>query len=205
MFTGIVSEIGTIEAIAATAAGATLRVSAAETAAGCRVGDSVSLDGCCLTAVAIDAGVLSFEAVAETLRRTTLGDRAAGDRVNVEPAMRMSDRLGGHIVQGHVDGVGTVSAVEPDGDGVRVTFAAPAAVLRYMIEKGSVCVSGVSLTVTACDEDTFAVALIPHTRAVTTLGQLAPGARVNLEADLVGKYIEKLVGAAALIPSNQPS
>jgi riboflavin synthase len=181
-------------------------VSAAETAAGCRVGDSVSLDGCCLTAVAIDAGgVMAFEAVAETLRRTTLGDRAAGDRVNVEPAMRMSDRLGGHIVQGHVDGVGTVAAVEPDGDGVRITFDAPAAVLRYMIEKGSVCVSGVSLTVTACDDETFAVALIPHTRAATTLGQLAPGARVNLEADLVGKYIEKLVGAAALIPSNQPS
>jgi riboflavin synthase len=169
------------------------------------VGDSVSLDGCCLTAVAIDAGVMSFEAVAETLRRTTLGDRAAGDRVNVEPAMRMSDRLGGHIVQGHVDGVGTVAAAEPDGDGVRVTFAAPAAVLRYVIEKGSVCVSGVSLTVTACDAETFAVALIPHTRAVTTLGQLGPGVRVNLEADLVGKYVEKLVGAAALIPSNQPS
>jgi riboflavin synthase len=156
------------------------------------VGDSVSLDGCCLTAVAIDGGAMAFEAVAETLRRTTLGDRAAGDRINVEPAMRMSDRLGGHIVQGHVDGV-------------LVTFRAPAAVLRYMIEKGSVCVSGVSLTVTACDEDTFAVALIPHTRAVTTLGALAPGARVNLEADLVGKYVEKLVGAAALIPSNQPS
>jgi riboflavin synthase len=169
------------------------------------VGDSVSLDGCCLTAVAIEGGVMSFEAVAETLRRTTLGDRAAGDRINVEPAMRMSDRLGGHIVQGHVDGVGSVAAVAPDGDGVLVTFEAPAAVLRYMIEKGSVCVSGVSLTVTACDEDSFAVALIPHTRAVTTLGALAPGARVNLEADLVGKYVEKLVGAAALIPSNQPS
>jgi riboflavin synthase len=205
MFTGIVTEIGTIDAIAATTAGARLRLAAAETAAECRIGDSVSIEGCCLTVVAIGDGVLEFDAVAETLRRTTLGDLAPGDRVNVEPAMRMGDRLGGHWVQGHVDGVGAVAAVAPDGDGTLVTFAAPEAVLRYTIEKGSICVSGVSLTVTAFDDDTFSVALIPHTRAVTTLGRLEPGSRVNLEADLVGKYVEKLVGAAALIPSNQPS
>jgi riboflavin synthase len=205
MFTGIVSEIGTIDGIAATAAGARLRLAAPATAGECRIGDSVSIDGCCLTVVEIGDGVLEFDAVAETLRRTTLGDLAPGDTVNVEPAMRMGDRLGGHWVQGHVDGVGAVAAVEPDGDGTLVTLAAPEAVLRYTIEKGSVCVSGVSLTVTACDEESFSVALIPHTRAVTTLGRLAPGSRVNLEADLVGKYVEKLVGAAALIPSKQPS
>jgi riboflavin synthase len=205
MFTGIVTEIGTIDGTVATAAGARLRLAAAATAAECQIGDSVSIEGCCLTVVEIGAGVLEFDAVAETLRRTTLGDLAPGDKVNVEPAMRMGDRLGGHWVQGHVDGVGVVTAVEPDGDGVLVTFSAPEAVLHYTIEKGSLCVSGVSLTVTACDEDTFSVALIPHTRAVTTLGRVVPGSRVNLEADLVGKYVEKLVGQAALIPSQQPS
>jgi riboflavin synthase len=205
VFTGIISELGAIAAIAATPEGARLRLAAHETAAGCAIGDSVSIDGCCLTVVALDAGVLEFEAVAETLRRTTLGDLAAGDRVNVEPAMRLGDRLGGHWVQGHIDGVGEVTAVAADGDGVVVTFSAPAAILRTTIEKGSMTVAGVSLTVTACDDETFSVALIPHTRTVTTLGRLEPGARVNLEADLVGKYVEKLLGGAALVPSNQPS
>jgi riboflavin synthase len=205
MFTGIVGEMGTIEAISATPGGARLRLAAPATAPECAVGDSVAIDGCCLTAVEVDDGALEFDAVAETLRRTTLGDLRAGARVNVEAAMRMGDRLGGHWVQGHVDGVGHVTAVAPDGDGVRVTFSAPEAVARYTIEKGSVCVAGVSLTVAAYDDDGFTVALIPHTRAVTTLGALEPGARVNLEADLVGKYVEKLVGGAALVPSNQPS
>jgi riboflavin synthase len=205
VFTGIVGEMGSIEAISATPAGARIRLSAPETAPGCAIGDSVAIDGCCLTVVAGGDGVLEFDAVAETLRRTTLGSLRPGDRVNVEAAMRMGDRLGGHWVQGHVDGVGEVTAVEPDGDGVRVTFAAPRAVARYTIEKGSVCVAGVSLTVAAYDDDGFTVALIPHTRAVTTLGALEPGTRVNLEADLVGKYVEKLVGGAALVPSNQRS
>jgi riboflavin synthase len=205
VFTGIVGEMGSIEAISATSDGARIRLSAPGTAPGCAIGDSVAIDGCCLTVVALGDGALEFDAVAETLRRTTLGALRPGDRVNVEAAMRMGDRLGGHWVQGHVDGVGQVTAIEPDGDGVRVTFAAPKAVARYTIEKGSVCVAGVSLTVAAYDDDGFTVALIPHTRAVTTLGALAPGARVNLEADLVGKYVEKLVGAAALVPSNQRS
>ncbi len=205
MFTGIVHEMGRIEEIAATPAGARLRLAAAATAADCGLGDSVSIDGCCLTAVEVADGRIAFEAVAETLRRTTLGDLVPGDAVNIEPAMRLGDRMGGHWVQGHVDGVGEVTAVAPDGDGVLVTFTAPPAVLRYTIEKGSVCVSGVSLTVTALDEETFTVALVPHTRAVTTLGRMAPGARVNLEADLLGKYVEKLVGGAALVPSRQSS
>jgi riboflavin synthase len=205
MFTGIVHEMGRIDEIAATPAGARLRLAAAATAADCRVGDSVSIDGCCLTAVEVDDGRIVFEAVAETLRRTTLGGLAPGDDVNIEPAMRLGDRMGGHWVQGHVDGVGEVTAAVPDGDGVLVTFAAPPDVLRYTIEKGSICVSGVSLTVTAVDDETFAVALVPHTRAVTTLGRMAPGARVNLEADLLGKYVEKLVGSAALVPSRQSS
>jgi riboflavin synthase len=204
VFTGIVGEMGTIEAISATPDGARLRLAAPGTAPECAIGDSVSIDGCCLTVVEAGGGTLEFDAVAETLRRTTLGGLRPGDRVNVEAAMRMGDRLGGHWVQGHVDGVGEVTAVEPDGDGVRVTFAAPEAVARYTIEKGSVCVAGVSLTIAAYDDDRFSVALIPHTRAVTTLGALEPGARVNLEADLVGKYVEKLVAGAALVPSKAP-
>jgi riboflavin synthase len=205
VFTGIVGEMGTIEAISATPDGARIRLAAPATAPVCAIGDSVALDGCCLTVVSIGDGALEFDAVAETLRRTTLGDLAPGNRVNVEPAMRMGDRLGGHWVQGHVDGVGEVTAVAPDGDGVRVTFSAPESVARYTIEKGSVTVAGVSLTVAAYDDHGFTVALIPHTRVVTTLGALAPGSRVNLEADLVGKYVEKLVGATALVPSKQPS
>jgi riboflavin synthase len=205
MFTGIVHEMGRIDEIAATPAGARLRLTAPATAADCRIGDSVSIDGCCLTAVEVGDGRIGFEAVAETLRRTTLGGLVPGDDVNIEPALRVGDRMGGHWVQGHVDGVGEVTAVVPDGDGVLVTFAAPHDVLRYTIQKGSVCVSGVSLTVTAVDDESFTLALIPHTRAATTLGRVAPGTRVNLEADLLGKYVEKLVGTAALVPSRQSS
>jgi riboflavin synthase len=205
MFTGIVHEMGRIDEIAATPAGARLRLTAAATAADCRIGDSVSIDGCCLTAVDLGGDQIAFEAVAETLRRTTLGGLVPGGDVNIEPAMRLGDRMGGHWVQGHVDGVGEVTAVVPDGDGVLVTVAAPHDVLRYTIEKGSVCVSGVSLTVTAIDDESFTIALIPHTREATTLGRVEPGTRVNLEADLLGKYVEKLVGTAALVPSRQPS
>jgi len=169
------------------------------------IGDSVSIDGCCLTAVDVGGDRIAFEAVAETLRRTTLGGLVPGGDVNIEPAMRLGDRMGGHWVQGHVDGVGEVTVVVPDGDGVLVTVAAPHDVLRYTIEKGSVCVSGVSLTVTAIDDESFTVALIPHTREATTLGRVEPGTRVNLEADLLGKYVEKLVGTAALVPSRQAS
>jgi riboflavin synthase len=203
VFTGIVSEIGVVEEVAATPEGARLVLAAPTAAADCAIGDSIAVDGCCLTAVEVAGRRIAFDAVAETLRRTTLGDLGPGRRVNIEPALRLGDRMGGHWVQGHVDGVGTVAAVTPDGDGVLVAFAAPEAVLRYTIEKGSICVSGVSLTVTAVDEEGFSVALIPHTREATTLGRLTPGAQVNLEADLLGKYVEKLVGAAALVPSRR--
>jgi len=182
-----------IEAISATPDGAHIRLLAPETAPVCAIGDSVAIDGCCLTVVSAGDGALEFVAVAETLRRTTLGDLSAGDRVNVEPAMRMGDRLGGHWVQGHVDGVGEVAAIAPDGDGVRVTFSAPEAVARYTIEKGSVTVAGVSLTVAAYDDHGFTVALIPHTAEMTTLGTKRPGDPVNIEVDVIAKYVELLV------------
>ena len=187
MFTGIVTEQGTVAEPAPQ-----LRLRAAGIAAGAGIGDSVAVDGCCLTVTAIDGEVLAFDAVPETLRRTTLGELRPGDAVNLEPALRAGDPLGGHLVQGHVDGVGRLRSASPESDAVNMTFQAPEAVLRYVIEKGSITVNGVSLTVTGFDDDGFSVSVIPHTRAVTNLGALAPGDGVNLEADLFGKYVERL-------------
>jgi riboflavin synthase len=193
VFTGIVRERGRVAAVDQVAKGVRLTIEAPDTAGSVAPGDSVSLAGVCLTAVAVPNGRIVFDAVPETVRRSTLGRLAAGDALNVEPALRAGDPLGGHYVQGHVDGVGRVRAVEPEGDGARVWFDAPPEVLRYCVEKGSVTVDGVSLTITELTEDAFAVALVPHTLAVTTLGQLAPGDEVNLEADVLAKYVERLV------------
>ena len=156
-------------------------------------GDSVAIDGVCLTVVAAGAGTLAFDVVPETFTRTALGALTPGSAVNLEPALRAGDALGGHYVQGHVDGVGAVRSVETEGEGKRVWFDAPADVLRYVVEKGSIAVQGTSLTVAALDDGGFAVALIPHTLEATTLGTLVTGDRVNLEADVLAKYVEKLV------------
>ena len=160
---------------------------------GAELGDSIAVNGVCLTVVAHVDGTLAFDAVPETLARTSLGALDQGSRVNLEPALRAGDALGGHYVQGHVDGVGTVRSVEPEGDGKRMWFDAPAEIDRYVVEKGSIAVQGTSLTVAATDETGFAVALIPHTLEATTLGALAPGDRVNLEVDVLAKYVEKLL------------
>jgi riboflavin synthase len=193
MFTGIVREVGRVVDVEAVNAGATLRIAAPETAARTAVGDSVAIGGVCLTAESVEGETMRFHAVPETLSRSTLGGLQAGDGVNVEPALRAGEPLGGHIVQGHVDGLGSVRAVEQEGDGVRVSFDAPPELLGYLVEKGSVTVDGVSLTVAGLEDDVFAVALIPHTLSVTTLGALAPGAQVNLEVDVLAKYVERLV------------
>jgi len=189
MFTGIVRELGTVE----TFDGSRLVVVAPETAATAALGDSVAVAGVCLTVVANENGRLAFDAVPETLSRTALGGLRPGGAVNVEPSPRVGDPLGGHVVQGHVDAVGRVRSVTPEGDGRRVWVDAPESVVRYCIEKGSVAVDGVSLTIAAFDDDGFEVALIPHTLAVTTLGSLEPGDEVNLEADVLGKVVERLV------------
>jgi riboflavin synthase len=194
VFTGIVQEIGRVVSLAERGR---LEVEAPETAATTAIGDSVAIDGVCLTAVAVGNGRISFDAVPETLRRSALGRLEAGSGVNVESPLRAGDPLGGHVVQGHVDAVGTVRSVEPEGGGVRVWFDAPADVLRYCIEKGSVTVSGVALTVTDLDDEGFEVALVPHTLAATTLGSIAPGDEVNLEADVLAKYVERLLAARA--------
>jgi riboflavin synthase len=201
MFTGIVIESGLIRACAPAGGGVDLGVEAPGIAADARIGDSVAIDGCCLTVVRRDGPVLEFNAVAETLRRTTLGGLSAGDRVNLEPALRVGDPMGGHWVQGHVDGVGEVARIEPEGGASNFTFTAPPEIMRYAIEKGSVCVAGVGLTITALDETSFSVSLVPHTLAVTTLGALAPGDPVNLEADVLAKYVEKLAFPGALLRS----
>jgi riboflavin synthase alpha subunit len=193
VFTGIVRERGRVAAIEGNADGVRLTIDAPHTAATVVPGDSVSLAGVCLTAVAVPNGRIVFDAVPETLQRSTLGRLAAGDALNVEPALRAGDPLGGHYVQGHVDGVGRVRSVEREGDGIRVWIEAPPDVLRYCVEKGSVTVDGVSLTVAGLVDDAFAVALVPHTLAVTTLGTLAAGGEVNLEADVLAKYVERLV------------
>jgi riboflavin synthase alpha subunit len=193
MFTGIVRERGVVAALDEEGGGIRLRLEAPATAAGVRSGDSVSVNGACLTATEVLDGAMVFHAVPETLRRTSLGRLVPGAQVNVEPALRAGEPLGGHYVQGHVDGVGRVRSVAAEGEGARVWLDAPEGVLRYCVEKGSVTVEGVSLTVAELDGEGFAVALVPHTLAETTLGALRPGDEVNLEADVLAKYVERLL------------
>ena len=193
MFTGIVRERGRVAAVEGGADGVRLVVQAPATAAGAALGDSVSINGVCLTVTGRPDGALAFDAVPETLSRSTLGGLAAGTDVNVEPALRAGEPLGGHIVQGHVDGVGHVRSTEPEGEGRRVWVDAPDDVLRLCVEKGSVTIEGVSLTGAALDATGFAVALVPHTLDVTTLAALRPGDPVNLEADVLAKYVERLL------------
>jgi riboflavin synthase len=197
VFTGIVREVGRVVAVEGGAGeGAVVVVDAPATAPGVEVGGSVAIDGVCLTAETVDGARLRFHAVPETLRRTSLARLGAGDAVNVEPALRAGEPLGGHLVQGHVDGIGRVQSVEAEGEGLRVVVEAPPAILRYCVEKGSIAVHGVSLTVAELFDDAFGVALVPHTLEATTLGELVPGREVNLEVDVLAKYVERLLPGA---------
>jgi riboflavin synthase len=193
VFTGIVREVGLTASITANRDGVRLEIEAPETAVSAAVGDSIAIDGCCLTVTGVADRLVSFEAVPETLGRTSLGNLVAGVRVNVEPAVRAGEPLGGHYVQGHIDGVGVVRASEEEGAGRRLWIDAPAEIRRYAVEKGSIAVSGTSLTVAALDDEGFAVALVPHTLTATTLGELEPGYPVNLEVDVLAKYVERLL------------
>ena len=197
MFTGLVREVGRVAAFGAGVEGARLVVEAPSSAKAASIGDSIAIDGVCLTVTAAGDGRLAFDAVPETLRRSALGALAPGDEVNLEPALRAGEPLGGHIVQGHVDAFGIVRSTEPDGDGRRLWVDAPLEVLRLCVEKGSIAVQGVSLTVAELDEDGFAVALVPHTLEATTLGGLEAGDAVNLEVDVLAKYVERLLAARA--------
>jgi riboflavin synthase len=190
MFTGLVQRTGTVSM-----AGGRLCVEAELEEL--KEGDSVAINGVCLTATAVRPGGFDADVMPETLRRTALGSLAEGDHVNLELPLRASDRLGGHIVQGHVDATGTVESAVDDGFAKLVRLSAPEGVLRYVVEKGSIAIDGVSLTVTEVDDDGFTVALIPETLERTTLGSAAPGRTVNLEVDLLAKYVEKLAGKVA--------
>jgi len=196
VFTGLVQDLGEITALDTTGDGVTLRVRTA-LASDIAEGDSIAVDGVCLTATAIADGGFRAEAMHETLQRSSLGALRPGARVNLELPLRATDRLGGHIVQGHVDGLGEVRAVATDGFARIVTIGAPPALLRYVIEKGSIAIGGVSLTVIGVGEDWLSVSLIPETLERTTLGTAAPGAPVNLEVDVVAKYVEKLLARGA--------
>jgi riboflavin synthase len=196
MFSGIVETTGTITRIDRTTEGARLTLSTTIPSTEISLGESICINGTCLTAVAIGDANLSFDVSAESLRRTNLGDLQPGDQVNVERSLRVNDRLSGHVVFGHVDGVGRVKAIQLDGDSFLYTFEIPLDLNRYLVEKGSVAVDGISLTVFYCRPTEFTCAIIPHTYQVTTLHARNPGDRVNIECDMQGKYIEKFVQEA---------
>jgi riboflavin synthase len=192
VFTGLVADLGTVAAVDATDDGVRLRVATA-LAADLADGDSVAVNGVCLTAVGADADGFGADVMHETLRRSSLAEVRPGTRVNLELPLRADERLGGHVVQGHVDGLGAIRDVREDGFARIVSIAADPGLLRYVVEKGSIAVDGVSLTVAAVDEETFAVSLIPETLERTTLGAAGHGAPVNLEVDILAKYVEKLL------------
>ena len=197
MFTGIIEELGTVRAITPVATGANLTIAATTVLEDTQIGESISVNGCCLTVVTLNDGYYAVDVVEETLKMTCLGSLQVGDRVNLERSVRLADRLGGHLVQGHVDGVGTLMSREPALDGsLVVRIDAPAEVLRYVVYKGSIAVDGISLTVAAIDATSFSIALIPHTQDLTTLGFRQPGDKVNLEVDIIAKYVEKLLAPA---------
>ena len=201
MFTGIIEEIGTVRAITNTASGTALRIAAERVTEGTRVGDSIAVNGVCLTVTACSGREFTADVMPETVRLTSLAGLRPGARVNLERAMTPAGRLGGHIVSGHVDACGQVVSVVPDGIARRVTVALEPALLKYIARKGSVTLDGVSLTVVAVDECSFAVSLIPQTRSATTLGELRTGSRINVEVDLLARYTERLL--AAQTPQNK--
>ncbi len=195
MFTGITRELGEVEAVEETEGGRRLRVRAPATAARARPGDSVAVSGVCLTATGVSGDVLAFDVVSETLRRSTLGRLRHRACVNLEPAVRVGEPLGGHLVQGHVDGRGHVRSLEPQGEGRRLELEVPEELRRYCVVKGSLAIDGVSVTIAELGTDTVAVALVPHTLAETTLGSVVAGDEVNLEVDVLAKYVERLLAA----------
>ncbi len=199
MFTGIVEELGRVVGVAPNDGGVQMTIEAITVLDDTELGSSIALNGCCLTVVALDERSWSADVVIETLARTNLGDLTVGDAVNLERPVRLTDRLGGHLVQGHVDGTGVVRRREPQPDrSTWITIGAPPELLRYVVHKGSITVDGVSLTVARRHDDAFSIALVPHTLAATTLGTCGPSSRVNLEADLIAKYVEALLAPGRL-------
>ena len=196
MFTGLIEEVGTLRAVRRGAHSAVLSIGAETVLSGLKTGDSVAVNGVCLTVTAQDSGGFTADVMHETLNRSSLGALAPGSPVNLERAMAADSRFGGHIVSGHIDGTGAITQVRRDDNALWYTVEASPALLRYIVEKGSIAIDGISLTVARVETDRFAVSVIPHTAAVTLLGQRRTGDRVNLESDLVGKYVERLLRPA---------
>ncbi len=194
MFTGLIADLGSVSGVERDGEGATLQIASA-LAGELREGDSIAVNGVCLTATEVGADGFRAQAMLETLERSSLGELEAGSRVNLELALRAGERLGGHVVQGHVDGTGTVAGVREEGFSRVLSFAVEARLARYLVEKGSVAVDGVSLTVSALEDDGFSVSLIPETLRRTSLGELAQGAIVNIEVDILAKHVERLLEA----------
>lgn len=194
MFTGIVEEMGTVREVRHGAKSSILTIKASAVLEGTRVGDSIATNGVCLTVTSLGGDCFKADVMAETVRRTNLSELRAGDRVNLERALRLQDRLGGHLVSGHIDGLGRIARVTREDNATWVTIAAEPGLLRYVLERGSIAVDGVSLTVARLTAQDFSVSLIPHTGAETILLGKQPGATVNLECDLIGKYVERLLG-----------
>lgn len=204
MFTGIVEEMGAISTLEKTLAGTRVTVLASTVMGDLKIGDSVSVNGVCLTAVSIGERDFSVEVSPETLSVTTLGSMAAGTPVNLERAMKLNERIGGHLVAGHVDGVGVIRSRQQDGNTIFFTIGAPPEVLRYCVAKGSITVDGISLTINEVSERGVSVAIIPHTAKVTTLGLKRVEDPVNLESDLIGKYVERLLQERSQLPKTTP-
>lgn len=193
MFTGLVTDVGTVQTIETTSSGSRVSIKTSYPIEDLVMGESIAVDGACLTVVAIGTESFDVEASPETLRLTTLGDRSAGDHVHLERALRFSDRLGGHLVLGHVDGVGHVQSVSRDGNAIILSISTPDTVSPYLLPKGSITVNGVSLTLNQVFESSFEIAIIPHTQDETTLAAWTVGDRVNLEADVIGKYVRRML------------
>lgn len=203
MFTGLIEDLGTLRELRREGDAVRLTVATAIPAVELKLGESIAVNGICLTVVAIGGGTFSADVSPETLERTTLGEVAPGRQVNVERALRLCDRLGGHLVSGHVDAVATIVETVRDKNSVRFTFRLPAVVNRYVAEKGSVAIDGISLTVNAVTAETFGVAVIPHTLAMTTLREKQVGARVNVETDLLARYVARLLEGGGNAPEER--
>ena len=194
MFTGLIAELGTVERLAEGSTSCQLTVRAQKILPGVKIGDSIAVNGVCLTVVHLQGNRFTADVMPETVRRTTLRQLQPGDRVNLEKALRPTDGLDGHIVQGHVEGVGTIREISPEGNALAYHIETPKELLRYIVEKGSVAIDGISLTVTETDDTGFSVSLIPHTAKMTTLGYKSVGDSVNLETDILARYVEKMLG-----------
>ena len=194
MFTGIIEGLGTVAGIRSAGQGKRLTIKADFSLDQTKIGDSISVSGACLTAVKIEGKRFEVDVSPETLQKTTFGQAKVGDRLNIERALRLSDRIDGHLVSGHIDGTGMIKQRESLSNAVIITIAVDASLTRYMISKGSVAIDGISLTINTCESDNFSVSIIPHTAKLTTIGFKSKGDRVNIETDMIGKYVERFMG-----------